>query len=287
MFMGIYGLLRSLSLHMVIKNFKKDFKYSNTIRNLLITQFFNGVTPFSSGGQPAQIYFFKKQGIDIPTGTSIVIQNFVVYQLVLVIFGTIAITLNNIFNFLPDVTFLKKLIVLGFSINVLVMGALLFISFGKKSNKFIVEKFVNVLYKFKIVRHRLRTINIFNLTIDKFHGSVTQIFKNKKTFINCFACNFVAFLFLYSLPLIILYSTGNYNAFDFINSIVACSYVMIIGAFVPIPGGSGGLEFAFVKFFGNYIVGPTLSTMLLIWRFITYYLGIIVGAIALSINKRR
>ena len=62
--MGIYGLLRALSLHLVIKNFKKDFKFFNTAKNLLITQFFNGVTPFSSGGQPAQIYFLKKEGVD-------------------------------------------------------------------------------------------------------------------------------------------------------------------------------------------------------------------------------
>lgn len=285
--MGIYGLFRALSLHLVIKNFKKDFKFLNTTKNLLITQFFNGVTPFSSGGQPAQIYFLKKQGIDIPTATSIVIQNFVVYQLVLVIYGTIAITINHFFNFFPEVTLLKKLIILGFTINVLVMAGLLFISFGKKSNKYIVEKIVNILHKLKLVKHRFRMINKINLTIDKFHGSVKQIFTNKNTFIKCFMCNFFAFLFLYSLPLIILYSTRNYSSFNIVNSIVACSYVMIIGAFVPIPGGSGGLEFAFVRFFGNYITGPILSTVLLIWRFITYYLGMIVGAIALSINKRR
>jgi len=167
------------------------------------------------------------------------------------------------------------------------MLGLLLISFGKRSNKYIVEKTVNILYKLKIIRHRFRTINRFNLTVDKFHDSVKQIFKNKKTFIQCFICNFIAFVFLYSLPLIILYSTGDYSSFNILNSIVACSYVMIIGAFVPIPGGSGGLEYAFVKFFGNYITGSILSAILLIWRFITYYLGMIVGAIALSINKRR
>lgn len=285
-FMGIYGLLRALSLHLVIKNFKKDFKFFKTARNLLITQFFNGVTPFSSGGQPAQIYFFKKEGVDIPTSTSIVIQNFIVYQIVLVIYGTIAITINHFCKFFPDVSLLKKLILLGFSINALVMLGLLLISFGKKLNKFIVEKSVNILHKLKIIKHRLRTINRFNLTIDKFHDSATQIFKNKKTFIQCFICNFVAFAFLYSLPLIILYSMGDYNSFNILNSIVACGYVMIIGAFVPIPGGSGGLEYAFVKFFGNYITGSILSAILLIWRFITYYLGIIVGAITFNIDRR-
>lgn len=285
--MGIYGLLRTLSLHLIIKDFKKDFKFINTIKNLLITQFFNGVTPFASGGQPAQIYFLKNQGIPIPIGTSIIIQNFIVYQIVLVIYGLIAIIFNYFFNFFPDVILLKHLIILGFSINTLVMIFLLFISKAKKLNKFLIKYIVIFLSKIKIVKNKYRTINKINLTLDKFHENTKLIHKNIKTFLKCIICNFLAFPFLYSIPLIIILSTGNISSINFITSFVACSFVMIIGAFVPIPGGSGGLEFAFAKFYGNYITGPTLATVLLIWRFITYYLGMIIGAIALSINKRR
>ena len=286
-FMGIYGLLRTLSLHTIIKDFKSDFKITNTIKNMLITQFFNGTTPFASGGQPAQIYFLKKQGIDLATGTSIVIQNFVIYQLVLIIYGLASIILNMFFDFFPEVTVLKHFIILGFIINSAVMVVLFLISFAKKSNKFIVEKIINFLYKLKIVKYRLKNINRFNHTIDKFYESAKKIRKNKKTFIKCFIYNFVAFSFLYSIPLVLLKSTmANYNM-SILTSIVACSYVMIIGAFVPIPGGSGGLEYAFIKFYGNYIKGYVLSTIMIMWRFITYYLGMILGTIALSTNTKR
>ena len=126
-----------------------------------------------------------------------------------------------------------------------------------------------------------------NLKLDKFHESAISIRKNRKAFFKCFLYNFFAFIFLYSLPFIIILSTGNFNLISFITSFVACAFVMIIGAFVPIPGGSGGLEFAFSKFYGEYLGGPILATSLLIWRFITYYLGMIIGAIAMSLNKRR
>ena len=286
-FMGIYGLFRCLSLHIIIKDFKKDFKFKDTIRNMLITQFFNGTTPFASGGQPAQIYFLKRQGIDIPTGTSIVIQNFVIYQLVLLIYGIFAITLNFFFDFFPKNPILKNFILLGFIVNSLVMIALFLISFAQKQNKFIVEKIVGVLHKIKLVKHKLRTTNKFKQIIDKFYNSTKKIRKNKKTFLKCFMYNFVAFPFLYSIPLILLYSIGDFTSLNFITSLVACSYVMIIGSFVPIPGGTGGLEFAFLQFYGNYIGGHILSTVMIMWRFITYYIGMILGTIVLSINKRR
>lgn len=285
-FMGTYGLLRTLSLHSIIKDFKKDFKITNTIKNMLITQFFNGTTPFASGGQPAQIYFLKTQGIDLATSTSIVIQNFVVYQLVLIIYGLVSIVLNMFFDFFPEVTILKHFIILGFAMNSIVMIVLFLISFAKKSNKFITEKIINILHKLKIIKYRQRNINKFNQTIDKFYNSAKKIRRNKKTFIKCFIYNFIAFSFLYTIPLILLKSTmASYNM-NVITSIVACSYVMIIGAFVPIPGGSGGLEFAFLKFFGNYIKGYVLSSVMIMWRFITYYLGMILGTVALSTNKR-
>lgn len=287
LFMIIYGLLRSLSLHTVIKTFKKDFKFTSTIKNMLITQFFNGATPFASGGQPAQIYFMKKQGINLPTSTSIVIQNFVIYQLVLIIYGIIAIILNSIFDFFPNVTILKHFIILGFIINALVMIGLFFISFAKKSNKFVVEKLINILYKLKLVKYKKKNINKLNQTVDKFYNSAKKIRKNKMVFVKCFIYNFVAFIFLYSIPLILLKSTGSSYNMSIVTTIVSTSYVMIIGSFVPIPGGSGGLEFAFLKFFGEYIKGYVLSTVMIMWRFITYYLGMIFGTIVLTTNKRR
>ena len=62
---------------------------------------------------------------------------------------------------------------------------------------------------------------------------------------------------------------------------------MILGSFVPIPGGTGGLEYGYTKFFGNFITGPALNASMLLWRFITYYLGLILGAIAVNIKVKR
>ena len=70
---------------------------------------------------------------------------------------------------------------------------------------------------------------------------------------------------------------------NYITSFVGISYVMLIGSFVPIPGGSGGLEFAFSRFFGLYMIGYVTSSLMIIWRFITYYLGMIIGALVLGV----
>ena len=61
---------------------------------------------------------------------------------------------------------------------------------------------------------------------------------------------------------------------------------MLISSFVPLPGATGGIEYAFMSFFGYFITKPTISTVMILWRFMTYYLGILLGAIALTIKGR-
>ena len=69
--------------------------------------------------------------------------------------------------------------------------------------------------------------------------------------------------------------------------ICASAYVLIMGSFVPIPGASGGIEFGYFKFFGNFVAGSLLKASLLIWRTISYYLPMIVGGILFSTNTKR
>ena len=87
------------------------------------------------------------------------------------------------------------------------------------------------------------------------------------------------------MPLFIVYAMGNFTAFTPGIGIVTSAYIMIIGSFVPIPGATGGLEYGFIQFYGNFVSGSILAAMMLVWRFITYYFGIIVGAIALNVKR--
>ena len=82
-----------------------------------------------------------------------------------------------------------------------------------------------------------------------------------------------------------MYAMGIFNACNPGVGIVTSAYIMIIGSFVPIPGGTGGLEYGFTQFYGNFLSGSVLAAVMLVWRFITYYFGIIVGVIALYFKR--
>ena len=80
------------------------------------------------------------------------------------------------------------------------------------------------------------------------------------------------------------YSLGFGHNLTLINTIAAGSYIYIMGCYVPIPGATGGMEYGFMGFFGNFLSGGQLSALMVLWRFITYYLPTIIGAVVFNIG---
>ena len=112
-------------------NNKKKISLMESFKHIVIVQFFNNVTPFSLGGQPMEIYMIQKHNIKTADATNITIQNFIFYQLGLVIFGLIAVSYNYIYGVFPPGSLLKKLVLLGFIFNTFVVFMLFFIMLSK------------------------------------------------------------------------------------------------------------------------------------------------------------
>lgn len=285
LFIFMFWLLRSYPMYAFAKKINKNFKYRHAFILILRTQFFNAVTPFATGGQPYQIYYLKSKGIDYASSTSIVLENFIVYQIALVLLGLIALFTNKAFHIFNKVYLLQKLIAFGFIINTLVIVIMFIVAFSKKMNKKIIDLGLKILSKLHIVKDINKKEKEWNESVNKFHESASILLSDKKSFFLNIFSNFLALSVLYLIPLIILYSMGDFNLVTPLRSIITSAYVMIIGSFVPIPGATGGLEYGFVSFYGNFINGGTLQALMLVWRFITYYFGMIMGAIALNIHE--
>ena len=202
----------------------------------------------------------------------------------LIVHGIIAIYLNYRFHFFKEIDILRQLTLVGFIINAAVGVGLLFISFSTKFNRKIVHLLIKVCHKLKIVKDREKTIEKWSNRLSEFHESATLLSHKKILFVKGFVYCFLALGAFYIIPLFVIYGMGNFNI-SAIETISASAYVLIIGAFVPIPGGTGGIEYGFMQFFGNFISGSVLSASMLVWRFITYYFGIILGAITISFFK--
>lgn len=273
-----------LAYYKIIKSYDKNYSFIKVLRMLIITKFFNGITPFSTGGQPMQVYMLKKDGFRLTKASNIIIQNFIIYQAALVLYGLIAMAINAKFNYFKNITILKDLIILGFLINTGVMIGLFIISFSNKFNHFIVNKSINILSKLKLVKDKETTLNKWNERVDDFHEGATFLKNNKLLCLESFIYNLLSLTAIYVMPYFVIMALGNVNDVTPLKSIVSSAYILIIGSFVPIPGASGGIEYGYLQFFGSFIKGGILKASLLIWRFISYYFPMIIGAIVFNLK---
>lgn len=281
----LYWILRAICLHIIVREYKPKIKLTQMIHQILITQFFNGITPFSTGGQPMQVYMLKKSGVKIASATNIIVQDFIMYQLALIVIGVFALGVNWKFHLFEVSSALNVLIMIGFVINVLVGAFLLFVSFSKKFNNFIGTLIIKLGTKFKIVKDSEKVIAKWEEKLSEYHESAHLFKKKKWLFVKCFVYNLLSLILFYVIPYFVFMSFDTSLDISVYEVIVSSAFILIIGNFVPIPGGSGGIEYGFLKFFGIFITSSILSSALIVWRFITYYLGVIIGGFALGFFK--
>ena len=281
----LFWLCKAFSKYFIIREYSKKIRFKTILKQTFITKFFNGITPFSSGGQPMEIYMLKKSGISLAKSTNIILQNFLIYQIVLVLYGMFAIIINYKFNYFESVPILRKLVFLGFFINTFICAITCIICFWKKASKGIVDFVLTIIIKLKLIKNVESITEKINKKVLDFQESADFLLKRKTIVLKSFVANMLALAIFYSIPLFLLMGMGDTFSMDLLSVITSSAYVLLIGSFVPIPGGTGGIEFGFMKFFGSFVTGTVLPALLLIWRFITYYLGIIVGGITFSFYK--
>lgn len=232
-----------------------------------------------------EIYYLHKEGISITKSTNITLQNFIISQIALVVIGILALSYNNIYNLFPNDNFIKKLVVLGFTVNLLVLIASFILSFGKKMQNYISKKGIHILSKLNFIKDEEKVQTKISEYLNNFHKNAVRLRKNKKTVLCLIILNILGLSIMYSMPYLL--AKGMNISLSLTNTIVATAYVMIIGSFVPIPGGTGGVEYGFVFFYNYLIKGSLVNALMLVWRFISYYLGMIFGSIALSLYRKK
>lgn len=285
--MMISRLIIGICSYMMVKINGERVSIGKMIQINYIIPFFHGITPFSGGGQPMEIYYLHNEGISKTKSTNIVLQNFILFQSALIILSLIAVLYNYLFKLFPSDSFMRGLVTLGFVINFLVLLFSYMLSFSKRANKFILNKGLSFLSKIKIVKNVDTTREKLNNYINKFYTSATFLKKQKRKVLIVLLLNVISLIVQYSVPYVVGIGMGVSNI-SFLPIVVATTYVMLIGSFVPIPGGTGGIEYGFVYFVG-YIINDVglVTAIMLVWRLISYYLSMVFGAVSLIFYRKK
>ena len=109
--------------------------------------------------------------------------------------------------------------------------------------------------------------------------------KNKPILLKSIGLNILKLTVLYSIPFFCsLAMNVSLSWKHFFDLIGITAFVYLISDFVPLPGASGGSEGSFFILL-RYFLKSSTSATLLVWRFATYYAGLIIGGLTMSFSR--
>ena len=250
----------------------------------LLGEFYAFITPGASGGQPMQIVQLRRWGAPVADATTALVTHYVCYHGVLLVMDValglmyrpfVAANLGANFPFLA----------IGFLFNLgLLVGALM-LSFCQKPIRWLLTRVTRLM-----VRLRLgdpdRLSERFSNTADAFYTGIRFIIRHRSELFRQVLFAVGRLLCMTSVFYFICRGLGQPG--EGYGSLIALGAMQYTSAgYTPLPGASGAQEGIFSLYFGKLLPGDLLLSGLLAWRFITYYLVLVVGGVAAVWPKRR
>lgn len=273
--MVVYWVLEAVILHMVVLKFHRGQRFSSTFHTSMIGQFFNCVTPSASGGQPMQAVHMVKTGVPLGYSTCALLIKFIVYQTTLTLYSLV-ILLIKYREFAEKINGFGFLILIGFFVSAAVMAGLICICFFRRFTRWAAGGIVSLLCRMRIIKDKQEKLDYIDNELRQFHDSFRVIKQNVGMIVQMALLSALQLTVFYLIPYFIYLSFGLRGA-PISTVLSAQSFVSLMSSFVPLPGAMGGAEFSFHVLFGSLMPERFLTTAILFWRMITFYLPILVG----------
>ncbi len=280
----IQWFCEAIALHLPIKRMYPDQKFSNSFKVNMIGQLFNNLTPFATGGQPMQAYELNKTGKRVSDSLSAMAIKFVAAQTALVLFTFVVIIFE--FKFFSEL--LQNFVwlaIVGFSMNVIGILSVILAGFNKKAITIIINPIIRFFGKIKIIKHPEDVIEKLSHSIDNFSEQFKIIRSEKGMLLKIFIASTFQHLAYFSITYMVYRAFGNVGV-SFWQIVPVQSFLLLIMAVIPTPGSGLGAEGGFLLLFNSIFQEGTIHMAILFWRFYTFYLPIIAGALFMIPKKK-
>ena len=291
----VYWLLESACMQIICNSLFRGFSFVKTFIVTIIGQYFNCITPLSSGGQPMQAYYYSRFGLPLKHAMPMLLCRFIVYQLTMTVYAIIVLILR--FNyFMQDMRALMYLVAIGFVGGFVLIAMLFSLAFAKNAIIRATTWVINLLGRIGIIKHPETTLANATKSLEESYKGIRFLLKEPAVLVKVSLVTFVQLTVYFSMSWIIFAGFGldleklGMDPVDGYFTVISCqAFIYLIASFVPLPGAIGASEASYITFFNYVYQDPSvvaLSTF--IWRAFTFYLPIVVGMIlTLMVNNEK
>ena len=252
------------------------------IKTSFLGKFYDGVTPFSTGGQPMQIYYMTTKGVSGASSSAIVLIRYFGSIFGFTVIGALFMILGVSLGYVDNVEMGKTLLMVcgwvGLAANLILPVFIAFFVFFPRLAHKLTGLFINIGAKLRIVKHKYRVMAKALKTVDDFTKSFKIIVKRPMYLILFLVCCFAENFLTFSVPFFVMNALScDVDGMFFV--IMSLNVFATFGvSFIPTPGNSGVVEGMGVLAF-SLAAGGALAWAVFFWRFAVYYIYILIGVV--------
>ena len=280
-----YMFFDMLGLHYFLRKQKYPVSIGYATYVTLLGFYYANITPGSSGGQPMQVYYLSKRKIPVPIATSALSIKFLALQVVVVCITT-ALWLVNASHVTEQLAGAKWFIYIGYGLNFLAIPLILLVALHRPLVQAIILFLVRVGAKLHIIKRPEERIVRIDAGMDMYHMSILRLMKYPRRIVGQLFFAALSLLSLMSIPISVYHAFG-LSGTHWLELLTLSFLLFISASYTPLPGASGAQEGGFLIFFAGAFTQGTIGLALLVWRFFSYYLFLLVGAVISIVGSLR
>ena len=242
----------------------KKYYFHQALAVEQIGDFYSAVTPGATGGQIMESFTFRKQGIPVSSAVSIMAMTSIMYQVALILYGTLAFIIKYDFiNAIGSIDFqiaeikfsipILVFTIIGYVFNVSLIGVILLMSYSHHFHNFIMGPCIGLLHKIKLVKKPDETRENLRVSVENFKIELRRLLTNIPFTILVLVLYLGFFTLKFGIPYFCGLALGNASPkANFMDAVFLGNYHYMVTALIPLPGSAGISEYFFVKLFSSY-----------------------------------
>lgn len=281
----VYWVLESTCMQLICNSMFKGFSFIKTNIVTVIGQYFNCITPLSSGGQPMQAYYYARFGLPAHYSLPMLLCRFIVYQLTMTVYAIIVLVLR--FNyFTDDLRPIMYLVAIGFAGGFLLIAMLFALAFAKNSVIKATRWAIQLAGRIGVLKKPEETLVSATTSLEESYEGIRFLLKEPALLVKVSLVTFVQLTVYFSMSWLIFAGFG-LESNDYFTVVSCQAFIYLIASFVPLPGAVGAAEGSYIVFFNYVYSDPSIVALsTFIWRFFTFYLPIVLGMVlTLMVNN--
>ncbi|MGE5588249.1 MAG: lysylphosphatidylglycerol synthase transmembrane domain-containing protein [Clostridia bacterium] len=279
-------ILEAVRLETLVKALGGRLGFGSALRIALMGAFVACVTPFDTGGEPLQVYLLHRHGIGAGESTAVVAVKTIVSSLarlaLALVFPVWYVVGSRSWDLPGGV---EAALFVGVVLYVLVLTLIGFFALYPESVGAVLDRAVHSRYASRLIpAHAADSfLERVKTEVRDFQAAFRMFVRQRRSaLVAVSVLSLVSWAMAFSIPVLLLRGLGVDPPFAQTVGVAGIFY--LAAAYAPTPGSSGAAEASLAVLFGSIVPFRLLGVFVLLWRGLTYYLTLLVGAVTVAVS---